>query len=108
MDNTLVLKSVAELVGTFVFFSVIRNVSSFGNIGPLAVGAALVGVIFFGGAVSGGHFNPGVTLMQTFSGDPDAMSTMAATYYIAAQLAGAYLAVHFQKAWMTKSLNIFN
>jgi aquaporin Z len=101
MDNTLVLKSVAELVGTFVFFSVIRNVASFGALGPYAVGSALVGAILFGGAVSGGHFNPGVTLMQTYNGDMDAMS---AVYYVAAQLLGAFLALSFQKSWQHKAL----
>ena len=101
MDNTLVLKSVAELVGTFVFFSVIRNVASFGSLGPYAVGSALIGAILFGGAVSGGHFNPGVTIMQTFSGD---MDTMSAGYYIGAQLLGAFLALGFQKSWQQKAL----
>lgn len=48
-----------EFVGTLVFFYVIANVGQ-----PLAIAAALLGAIFFGAAVSGAHYNPGVSFMM--------------------------------------------
>jgi glycerol uptake facilitator-like aquaporin len=48
-----------EFVGTLVFFYVIANVGQ-----PIAISAALLGVIFFGAAVSGAHYNPGVSFMM--------------------------------------------
>ena len=48
-----------EFIGTLVFFYVIANVGQ-----PISVAAALLGVIFFGAAVSGAHYNPGVSFMM--------------------------------------------
>lgn len=54
----------AEFIGTFflvttIGFSVINNP---GVAAPVAIGAALAVMIFAGGHVSGGHYNPAVTL----------------------------------------------
>ena len=48
-----------EFIGTLVFFYVIANVGQ-----PIAIAAALLGTIFFGAAVSGAHYNPGVSFMM--------------------------------------------
>ena len=48
-----------EFIGTFIFLSVIIIT---GN--PLAIGLTLAAVIWFGGSVSGGHFNPAVNLLM--------------------------------------------
>jgi len=48
-----------EFIGTLVFFYVIANVGQ-----PIAIAAALLGVIFFGAGVSGAHYNPGVSFMM--------------------------------------------
>jgi len=57
----------SEFVGTFLFlgtiFSVVRQ-QTFGPVTPLAIGGALITSIFLTGKVSGGHFNPAVTLMD--------------------------------------------
>ena len=49
----------AELIGTFIFFFVIVAT---GN--AYAIGATLTLVILLFGKLSGGHFNPGVTMMM--------------------------------------------
>ena len=58
-------KYLCELIGTFFLVltigcTVIGGVA--GVIPPLAIGSALMVMIFAGGHVSGGHYNPAVTL----------------------------------------------
>lgn len=52
----------------------------------LMVVAALATAIFLGGKVSGGHFNPAITLLQYASGK---VSQQRALTYIGAQVAAA-------------------
>jgi glycerol uptake facilitator-like aquaporin len=52
-----------EYVGSVFFFYVIIAT---GN--PLAIGAALAMVAYLGGPISGGTYNPAVTLMMVLSG----------------------------------------
>lgn len=61
---------------------------------PLAIGAALVVAILIGGKISGGNFNPAVTLGLTLG---KRQSKNLAIPYIFAQLAGAYLAMELHK-----------
>jgi glycerol uptake facilitator-like aquaporin len=51
-----------EFLGTFIFLSVIVAT---GN--PWAIGATLAILAFLGGAISGGHFNPAVTVMTLWN-----------------------------------------
>jgi aquaporin Z len=58
-------KYITEFIGTFflvltVGCSVIINAT--GVIAPLAIGSALMVMIYAGGHISGGHYNPAVTL----------------------------------------------
>lgn len=58
-------KYITELIGTFfLVFTVGCTViaGGAGVIPPLAIGAALMVMVFAGGHVSGGHYNPAVTL----------------------------------------------
>src|SRR6187431_950659 len=62
---TIMKKYIAEFIGTFflvltVGCTVIPGAA--GVIPPLAIGAALMVMIFAGGHVSGAHYNPAVTL----------------------------------------------
>src|SRR6188474_843927 len=56
-------KYLVEFIGTFfLVFTVGMSVRSGAPLAPLAIGAALMVMIFAGGHVSGAHYNPAVTL----------------------------------------------
>lgn len=63
VPKTPMMKYVVEFVGTLLFLFVILK---FPN--ALAIGAALALVIFLGGNISGGHFNPAVSIMKYAQG----------------------------------------
>jgi aquaporin Z len=51
-----------EFIGTFfLVFTVGMALHSAGNLAPLAIGGALMVMVFAGGHISGGHYNPGVS-----------------------------------------------
>ena len=90
---------IVECVGTFVFLSVIINTTNVNKGDPtnfIAIAVALLAVIYMGGRVSGGHFNPAVTFLF-FLTDPAFKVNNLALKYVAAQLAGAYGASVFNK-----------
>ena len=52
-----------EFIGTFfLVFTVGMAVATAGTLAPLAIGAVLMVMVFAGGHVSGGHYNPAVSL----------------------------------------------
>jgi aquaporin Z len=54
---------VTELIGTFfLVFTVGASVLTGSPLAPLAIGAALMVMVYAGGHVSGGHYNPSVTM----------------------------------------------
>lgn len=57
-------KYLAEFIGTFFLMATIGFAvrGNAGSMAPLAIGSALMVMIFAGGHVSGAHFNPAVTL----------------------------------------------
>jgi aquaporin Z len=71
----------AEFLGTFLLVAVIAFV---GN--PYAVGAALAAGMVLVGGISGGHFNPAVSLWAYISGK---ISSGTLSSYIIAQSAAA-------------------
>lgn len=79
------LAVVVEFLGTFIFLSVIVAT---GN--PWAIGATLAVLAFLAGAISGGHFNPAVTLMTLYN---RGIASDNAVAYIIAQVAAGILAV---------------
>jgi aquaporin Z len=55
-------KLVVEFIGTFfLVFTVGMAVANAGDLAPLAIGSALMVMVFAGGHVSGGHYNPAVS-----------------------------------------------
>jgi len=86
-------KYIVEFIGTF--FLVLTVVVAVANAGPdgmfapIAIGAALMVMIYAGGHISGGHFNPAVSLGVLMRG---AMSAADFIPYLVAQFAGAALA----------------
>jgi len=78
-----------ELVGTFFLVLTIGLVSVQGaQLAPLAIGFALMVMVYAGGHVSGGHYNPAVSLGAALRG---ALPTSQLLPYWVAQLLGAVL-----------------
>lgn len=89
MSGTL-RSALAELVGTFVFvFAIIAAVNSGSDLTPLAIGFALMVMVFATGHISGAHLNPAVSVGVWLRGAIDLTGLLT---YIVAQLIGAALA----------------
>jgi len=94
-------KYLVELIGTFFLVLTIGCTvieKGAGPLAPIAIGAALMVMIFAGGHISGGHYNPAVTLGVWMRGKCD---TKDVGPYMAFQIVGAVLAaavVKFFKA----------
>ncbi len=86
-------KYVVELIGTFfLVFTVgmtVINPKGAGDMAPLAIGSSLMVMIFAGGHISGGHYNPAVTLGVWMRGRCD---TKDVPFYMGAQILGALVA----------------
>ena len=91
MNTSLVRKLIVEFIGTFFLVYVIGCVSLQDHVllGPLAIGASLMVMIFAGGHISGAHYNPAVTLGVWIRG---ACTTLEAGFYLVAQVIGAIVA----------------
>ena len=74
-----------EFLGTFIFLYVIVAT---GN--PWAIGATLAVLAYLGGAISGGHFNPAVTVMMFYN---KTVTSSTAAMYIVAQVVAGLLAL---------------
>lgn len=87
-------KYLAEFIGTFFLVLTIGCTvipGAAGVIPPLAIGAALMVMIFAGGHVSGAHFNPAVTLAVFVRGKCDAKDVVP--YWVAQIVAGILAAL---------------
>jgi aquaporin Z len=85
-------KYIAEFIGTFFLVLTIGCTvigAGTGVIAPLAIGAALMVMVFAGGHISGAHYNPAVTVGMLIRGRLQPADVVP--YWIA-QLAGAALA----------------
>lgn len=79
-----------EFIGTFFLVLTIGLTVLGGTpLAPLAIGASLMIMVYMGGHVSGGHYNPAVTLAVTLRGR---LAAKEALPYMLAQLAGALAA----------------
>ena len=85
-------KYITELVGTFfLVFTVGCTVvgTGAGTLAPLAIGSALMVMVFAGGHISGAHYNPAVTLGVWLRGKCE---TKDVAGYWVSQIVGAVLA----------------
>jgi aquaporin Z len=82
-------KYLVEFLGTLFFLYVILAT---GN--ALAIGAALAIAILVGGAISGGNFNPAVSVMMVAAGKLPKNDLLP---YILAQVAGGLAALELYK-----------
>ena len=85
-------KYLVEFIGTFFLVLTVGQTvidPGAGNMAPLAIGSALMVMIYAGGHISGGHYNPAVTLGVTIRGK---CSIKDAPIYTIAQVLGAVAA----------------
>jgi aquaporin Z len=89
---------VTEFIGTFFLVATIGFTALNGTpLAPLAIGSALMIMVYMGGHISGGHYNPAVTLAVFLRGK---LAAKEVAPYMIMQLLGAVvaaLAVH----WLT-------
>jgi aquaporin Z len=91
-------KYITEFIGTFFLVVTIGCTvipGAAGVIAPLAIGAALMVMVYAGGHISGAHYNPAVTLAIFLRGKCPASDVIP--YWIAQVLAGiaaAFVAVY--------------
>jgi aquaporin Z len=88
-------KLVVEAIGTFFLVLTVGQTvinpanQPSGALAPLAIGSALMVMVYAGGHISGAHYNPAVTLAVWLRGK---CTTPEMPAYMAAQLVGAALA----------------
>lgn len=84
-------KYITEFIGTFFLVLTIGLVvnGGAGDMAPVAIGAALMVMVYAGGHISGAHYNPAVTLAVLIRGR---INLGDALTYMGSQLAGAFLA----------------
>ena len=80
-----------EIIGTFVFLSVIIKT---GN--ALAIGIALSAAIWMSAGASGGHFNPAVSVMM-YANKKFGLNILLC--YIASQVLGGLLALTYHNTF---------
>ena len=95
MDYPLDRKLAVEFIGMFLFVFTVGMATESANksgavLAPLAIGSVLMVVVFAGGHVSGGHYNPAVSTAVFIRGKIKSHEYLAyiLTQFIAAALAG--------------------
>jgi aquaporin Z len=93
MDPVLERKLVVEFVGMFLFVFTVgmaTNEAGAGALAPLAIGSILMVMVFAGGHISGGHFNPAVSTAVFLRGRMAAneFAAYVVTHFVAAVIAG--------------------
>tara|TARA_B100001063_G_C16309404_1_gene332196 strand:+ start:250 stop:516 length:267 start_codon:yes stop_codon:yes gene_type:complete len=82
-------KYVVEFLGTLFFLYVILATGK-----PLAIGVALIVAIIVGGKISGGNFNPAVSVMMAAAGKLPMHDLLP---YVVAQIAGGLAALELYR-----------
>src|SRR5438034_10712610 len=92
MSLELQRKLAVEFIGMFLFVFTVgmaTNKAGAGALAPLAIGSVLMVMVFAGGHVSGGHFNPAVSTAVFLRGR---MAAIEFGSYVATQLVAAVIA----------------
>ena len=105
---------IVEFIGTFFLIFVIGLCviePGAGAMAPLAIGTILMVMVYAGGHISGGHYNPAVTLAVWLRGKCEAKDV---PYYMGAQVLGGVCAALLVKMIKSQSsitagdLNVFS
>ena len=101
LPNNIVFKSLGEVAGTFILVSVILMITSANKPNPrgagdvaIPIGIALIVAIYMFGDLSGGHFNPAVS-MTMFLKDQASFGPLMLAIYIVAQMVGGVVALQW-------------
>eukprot|EP01116_Phalansterium_solitarium_P010555 TRINITY_DN2545_c0_g1_i2.p1 TRINITY_DN2545_c0_g1~~TRINITY_DN2545_c0_g1_i2.p1 ORF type:complete len:258 (-),score=28.25 TRINITY_DN2545_c0_g1_i2:145-918(-) len=85
---------VTEFIGTFfLVYCIGLNAAADNPLAPLAIGSTLMVMIFMGGHISGGHYNPAVTLGVRLCGRQHISTWNMVGYWIVQLLAGLLAAL---------------
>jgi aquaporin Z len=87
-NNTLLV----EFLGSFFFISIILHSIENKSIGAPGIAVALLATIYFGGTISGAHYNPAVTIAMMLE---NKLTIALGALFIISQIAGALVAVKF-------------
>ena len=85
----MLLEASVEFIGTFIFLFIILQQGQ-----PIPIAVGLLAVIYAFGNISGGHFNPAVTIMMGANGSVNMKTSMV---YILAQILGGLCALLLYK-----------
>src|SRR5277367_6581435 len=97
-DSLLARQLTVEFIGTFVLVLTIGLATSrkgAGELAPVAIGSALMVMVFAGGHISGAHYNPAVSLAMLLAGK---LRRRSAAAYVITQLAAGALAALLVRA----------
>jgi aquaporin Z len=84
------VKYLTEFIGTlFLVLTIGLTVIGGSPMAPLAIGASLMIMVYMGGHISGGHYNPAVSLALAMRGK---LASSEVVPYMVAQLLGAIVA----------------
>ena len=90
------IKYLVEFIGTFIFLGVILTlVTQKHEWAAYGIGFALTALILWGGGISGGHFNPAVSVMFYLNKQLPQKDLL---FYIIAQVLGGMAAIQFSKS----------
>jgi aquaporin Z len=95
-----------EFIGTFVLVFTVGLASSSkgaGDLAPLAIGSALMVMVFAGGHISGAHYNPAVSLAALVAGK---IRPRRAAGYVLAQLVAGALAALLARAMVGRASTV--
>ena len=93
--SKLLVKFIAEIVGTFIFIILILLITTKttdAHTVAVPIGLALAISIFIFGDLTGGHFNP-VVSFTFFIKDPNVFTSVTLLVYVSAQIIGAFAAL---------------
>ena len=83
------IKYLVEFIGTFIFISVILMTGQ-----AIPIGVALAAMVYWGGNISGGAFNPAVAFALFIKNNLNGIQFIG---YVIAELLGALGAYHYFK-----------
>src|SRR4029450_5767114 len=95
---------VTEFIGTFfLVFTVCPTVTGEVPMAPLAIGCSLMVMVYMGGHISGGHYNPAVSLAVVLRGKMPGKDFIP---YVVAQVLGAVVAAYLSSVIFGRTIPI--